>query len=280
MASVNSNFRNFLKPILHRTLGESAYSYFLKLGKIQDIRKRLVEEPEMSLLPLVVKPGHVCLDIGANYAYYSQRFSQLVGPSGIVYAFEPIAATYKVAVDVLRWFKCDNVKLFNLGVADRDAEIEFSVPETKFGIVSAGLAHIGTRINKFDEDSVYQFDHHRKVMAKVVSLDNFLMSQLERLDFIKIDIEGAEMWAFQGMKKMLRKFKPIVLCEFSPRLLKGFNVDPKLWEMSLRNEYEYEIFMYNPDAQQISSQAMGSLKGSNYIFIPKCKLDQFPDIIA
>jgi len=280
MASVNSKFRNLIKPILFRILGESSYSYFLKLGKIQDIRKRLVEEPEMGLLPLIVSPGSVCLDIGANYAYYSHRISQLVGPTGTVYSFEPIASTYEVASYVLAWFKCENVRLYNLGVSHRDAEVEFSIPETKFGVVSAGLAHIGTRINQFDEESGYQFDRHRKVMAKVVRLDNFLLPQLERLDFVKIDIEGAEMWAFEGMKRMLQKFKPIVLCEYSPRLLEGFNVDPHLWEKSLRDEYDYDIFMYSPISQQLTSVARGALKGSNYIFIPKCKRDQFRDLIV
>src|SRR3981081_3931150 len=96
MASVNSPIRKFLKPILFKLLGKKGYKWAQFYGKKKDIVNRLVEEIEMELLPQLVKKDDEVLDIGANYAYYTERLSRLV-PLGKVYAFEPIPFTYEVA---------------------------------------------------------------------------------------------------------------------------------------------------------------------------------------
>ena len=118
MASVNSPFRTFVKPLLFKLLGKKGYTYAQYYGKLKDIKERLVEEKEMTLLPLIVKNGDTAIDIGANYAYYTDRLSKLVGKSGKVFSFEPIPFTYEVCKMLVKKLQLSNVELFNLGVSN------------------------------------------------------------------------------------------------------------------------------------------------------------------
>ena len=90
MASVKSPIRSFVKPLFFKLLGKRGYFRMQVYAKAKDIRERLVEEKEMALLPKLVAKGDDVLDVGANFAYYSERLSGLVGKEGNVLAFEPI----------------------------------------------------------------------------------------------------------------------------------------------------------------------------------------------
>src|SRR6185295_19469917 len=118
MASVQSPIRNFLKPILFKILGKKGYKLAQYYGKKRDIEKRLVEEIEMELLPQLVHKNDEVLDIGANFAYYTERLSRLA-PEGKVYAFEPIPFTYSVAVMLVKKFGLKNVELYDKGVGQK-----------------------------------------------------------------------------------------------------------------------------------------------------------------
>ena len=77
MASVHSPVRKFLKPILFKLFGKSVYPWFQFKAKARDIDSRLVEEKEMELLPLLLTANDEAIDIGANYAYYTERLAHL-----------------------------------------------------------------------------------------------------------------------------------------------------------------------------------------------------------
>ena len=62
--------------------------------------------------------------------------------------------------------------------------------------------------------------------AQAVCLDDHISTQKE-VDFVKCDIEGAELLAFKGMSKTLRQYQPLLLMEVCPRWMKDFGYDPK-----------------------------------------------------
>lgn len=281
MASVNSPFRRFVKPILFKLFGKRLYKYFQYLGKLKDIKERLVEEPEIELLPHFIHEQDETLDIGANYAYYTERMANLC-KQGKVYAFEPIPFTAEVAQKIIKKLKLNNVIFYQKGVSNRTETIPFSVPKLDFGAISAGQAHIGTRNNDLVKNSNYHIsDNYETFDCEVVALDTFLLPSLKNLTFVKIDIEGAEYFALQGMKNTLLQFKPVVLIEIVPLFLKSFKVNVEEFQNFIEKELGYIIFEYDKPKQKLFQVTGTPLqKDRNYILIHIDKVKDFSHLIA
>jgi len=266
MASVNSPFRRFIKPILFKLLGKRFYKHFQYLGKLKDIKNRLVEEPEIELLPHFIRTKDEVLDIGANYAYYTERMANLC-KEGKVYAFEPIPFTAEVAKKIIKKLQLNNVVFYQKGVGIKTEVLQFSVPKLDFGAISAGQAHIGTRNNELVKGSnLHISDKYENFDCEVIDIDTFLLPTLKNLTFIKIDIEGAEYFAFQGMKQTLLQFKPVVLIEIVPLFLKSFNVKVEDFQNFIEQELGYIIFEYDKPRQKLYQVTGNTVeKEKNYI---------------
>jgi FkbM family methyltransferase len=280
MASVHSPIRTFIKPLLFKILGKTGYKYAQFYGKLKDIKERLVEEKEMEILPLLVKKGEDVLDIGANYAYYTERLSLLVGDTGKVYAFEPIPFTHDVCKMVVNKLKLTNVELFQLGVSNKNETVEFTIPKLNFGGISAGQAHIsGRTIDADKKKEYYNFDEEEKIPCKIVAIDDLLGAKLKNLSFVKIDIEGAEYFALQGMRKTLNNFKPVILIEVQPSFLKGFDIDDNVFKQYIEKDLNYKIFYYQQETQKLHPLE-GDFFDNNFILIHAEKVSNFKHLIA
>ncbi len=276
MASVHSPFRSFIKPILFKLIGEKSYTYFQFLGKVKDIENKLVEEDELELLPHIIEADDEVIDIGANYAYITHRLAGIC-TMGKVYAFEPIPFTYNVCAMLVKKYKLNNVALYQKGVGARNETMEFSVPLADFGGISAGQAHMEGRNNELDgKEQHYRFKKAKTFQCDVVAIDSFL-PDLKKLSFVKIDIEGAELFALQGMRKTIDKFHPVIMLEINPFFLQGFGID----EAQLRSffaETEYSFFRYNKATKKL--HADDQFIESNYIMLHPQHLDKFSKHIA
>jgi FkbM family methyltransferase len=153
-----------------------------------------------------LKPGDVFLDVGANIGEMTLYAAKHVGPSGIVYAFEPIPhLAARLAKNVmLNRFK--NVHIVRRGVSDASGEAAIYIQKGPYkdGSVHRGL---GTLFPTKD----------RELNAGTVildTLDNFASrKRIGRIDGIKLDIEGAEFPALKGASEILRSFKPWLIIE-------------------------------------------------------------------
>lgn len=278
MASVNSPIRKLLKPILFRLLGKRGYFKLHCYGKIRDIKKQLVEEKEMVLLSHFIQNGDSVIDIGANYAYYSVRLSQIAGHLGKVYAFEPIPFTCRVFEEIISYFNIENVELFEKGVADKNEKIDFHIPIQEFGALSTSLSHIAIRNNNLSEkEKFYQFNNHETISCEVVQIDDFLLPKLKKLSFVKIDIEGAEYFALKGMLKTIEKFKPVILVEIQPFFLKGFEVSEKQIQ-NLISSAGYSMFIFDPQTKKLKLYT-SQLTDSNYILLHSLSMDKYSHLI-
>jgi len=278
MASVNSPLRSFLKPILFKLLGKRGYKWAQYYGKRKDIEHRLVEEIEMELLPQIVHKDDEVLDIGANYAYYTERLSRLA-PEGKVYAFEPIPFTYGVASMLVRKLRLKNVELYDKGVGEKTETMRFTVPKLKIGAISAGQAHMGDRNNDMLKGTEYYVsDNEEAFDCKVVDIDSFLLPSFRKLTFVKIDIEGAEYFALKGMEKTLQKFKPVILIEIIPVFLQGFSIETAFFQDYLEKHLSYSIFIYDEQLKKL--RATNSItKDRNYILIHANKISDYKHLI-
>jgi len=191
------------------------------------------EKGTVQLVKKIVKPGMVVLDIGAHVGFYSKLFSKLVGNRGLVIAFEPHPATFSVL--------CKNVStLTNIipvqaAVAGRKGRASFYDCLIESG--SASLCY-----DEYKKEWLKNRLSGREIAPRVLNglpgstytistttVDSYLEERhIERVDFIKIDIEGAEINAIRGMKNILRSSSCLtVIMEFNPQALQLFGITPK-----------------------------------------------------
>jgi FkbM family methyltransferase len=261
-------------------LGTKGYKWAQYLAKKRDIQYRLVEEKEMELLPLLVKEDDEVLDIGANYAYYTERLSKLV-PKGHVYAFEPIPFTYDVAAMLVKKFRLKNASLYKKGIGQKTEIMRFGVPKLDFGSISAGQAHMSGRKNEMIKGSDYYVsDKEEEFDCEVVDIDSFLLPRLKKLSFVKIDIEGAEYFALKGMEKTLKQFHPVILIEIVPVFLKSFDIDMSYFQDYITNALGYVIYTYEPQEKKLKLVSGPVLEDRNYILIPRSDVSSYNHLIS
>jgi FkbM family methyltransferase len=158
------------------------------------------EPRETDLAMRLVKEGDVVVDIGANIGYYTLLFAGRVGAQGRVYAFEPHPG---------------NVALLRRTL--HDSSYRHVVVEEKAVSKATGPAHL----YESQEGSVDHriLEHATKGPAlaiDAVSLDDYFPPGTH-INFIKMDIQGAEGWAVQGMQRVLEDNRRItILTEFEP----------------------------------------------------------------
>jgi len=160
-----------------------------------------VFEPETTrLVNKIVKPGMTVIDVGANLGYYTIMFASLVGNSGKVFAFEPVKQYY----EKLLWHVEANgfrnhVAAFNCGLSDNENRI------------SIGVASSGATVHWVSDDPPTRCEE-----IQLHPLDEIIRkNSIEKIDLIKIDIDGHEPFFFRGARDFFQKNLPILLVEFA-----------------------------------------------------------------
>ena len=143
-----------------------------------------------------VRPGYMCADIGAHLGYMTLLMAKLVGERGRVFSFEALpenASLLERNVALNGWQQ--RVDVENRAVSDRSqTECVLYRGRTSF------------------ESSMVTNDRHDSFIVPATALDDYFAYR-SQLDFIKMDIEGAETQAMRGMRKVLRRTRPVILLE-------------------------------------------------------------------
>jgi FkbM family methyltransferase len=147
----------------------------------------------------LVKRDSCCIDVGAHIGDVTQMLLNRA-PEGTHFAFEPLSECQKKLRK--RFEKALNVRILPIAVSNSSGPCDFTAV-TQFPGYS-GLAH---RSFKGSSATI----EHRTVAAG--RLDD-LIPQDTKIDFIKLDIEGAELAALQGAKRLIAQSKPTLLLEF------------------------------------------------------------------
>lgn len=152
----------------------------------------------------LIKKGDIVLDIGANLGYYSFIFAKCVGKSGKVYAVEPIQIFNKIYNEIAK--KHDNIILYPYALGAEEKSIKMvSSPNT--GYFRTGLPHVYDSQTDGDiNDAEFSFEAQMKIPSK-------LFDSLDRIDYIKCDIEGFEYFVISNMKDIISHHKPTVQVE-------------------------------------------------------------------
>lgn len=141
------------------------------------------------------RPGDVTLDIGANLGLVTLRLARQVGPAGRVYAFEPNPVLQRY-LDATKARNPDlPVTVHPVALGKEPATLLLAVPSDNAG--AASLVDLGGRKEAYE------------VPVPVQRLDDFVEQEgIERIDFMKIDVEGYETQVLQGATRVLRELRP------------------------------------------------------------------------
>jgi FkbM family methyltransferase len=153
------------------------------------------------LINISLRPGFIALDIGANIGLQTMRMSRCVGKTGMVYSFEPIAYLQKKFKQNIALNNCDNVKLFPLALSDKADTLTMTVNEKQWNQGTFSLSREGN-------EGVPQ-----QIAVKVAD-DIEEIKNIERLDLVKIDVEGFEYHVLRGLKATLKKHRPRLIFEY------------------------------------------------------------------
>jgi len=145
-------------------------------------------------------PGQVALDIGANIGYFSLLLAKKMGPSGKIYSFEPHPSIFNKLSNNLKDFSSCHLK--NEALSDKKGEMKLFVPKDFSG--NEGTATFER--NQLKNGSVSEIPVNVEVLDEVIG-DN-------KIDLIKIDVEGHEASVFKGAERVLKRTTHVFLEDF------------------------------------------------------------------
>ncbi|HBW38557.1 FkbM family methyltransferase [Desulfosporosinus sp. BICA1-9] len=220
------------------------------------IQTGLIEPPLSRYLINHVKESSVVMDIGANIGYYTVLLGYLVGLSGKVIAYEANPQIFSILQDnVSLNYLFDHVQVINKAVYSTRTVLPFHMSR-KFNGNSSINKHNETYTKNYPGDSFIE------IQVNAEPLDIYL-NTVERVDLIKIDIEGGEYQCFLGMENLLRKgrIKKIIF-EYNWEMLQQ-DAEPfyKLLKMYSNEGAIYHSF--SPQGEPVSL-SIGDLADRSY----------------
>lgn len=194
-------------------------------GIVDLFKESLVYPPSYFSSHFRPKRGDIVFDIGANIGTVTLIMSKMVGDSGRVYSFEP--ATFRSLQKNITANHLENCTVVPKAVSNMNGQIEIHVfdfvPESNI-------------VNKMPDGH-----HFRTKMVESITLDSFVESSaIGRIDFIKMDIEGAEELAILGARKLIKRFRPLWSISSYHRDHLGEPQHPKLVKLLQDHGYQVE----------------------------------------
>ncbi len=188
---------------LLRRLGNRPYEHAFPVYRLcYRAFKAYADRAERRLLRSVLSTGSVVVDAGANIGIYSQFLSRCVGATGVVHAFEPSPENFKRLQFATR--KLANVRLSQAAVGECSGRSKL---------------YLSDKLN-VDHRTYVTGDSRRALPIDIIALDDYFKPG-ERVDLIKMDIQGYELHALRGASRVLADNPDLkLLVEFWPCGLK------------------------------------------------------------
>lgn len=170
--------------------------------------KAYADRAERQLLRSVLFPGAVVVDAGANIGIYSQFLSHCVGSAGVVHSFEPAPENFRRLESATR--NCPNVHLSQAAVGERSERSKL---------------YVSDELNVDHRAYLPEGDSRRAIDIDIIALDDYFQPG-QRVDLIKMDIQGYELQALRGASRVLADNPDAkLLLEFWPYGLKQAGVN-------------------------------------------------------
>lgn len=202
-------FAAMIRKLLYRLLSFEQYLYVLSQLYFVSFNTGMLKSNRAYAYPYflrnLIKTGDTVLDIGANLGYMTVLYSKLVGDSGRVHSVEPVAPVLKVLRKNTRKLKNVTIHPYALGTEEKTILLGNNT-RLKQGYVGSGSHFVLDKklTDATEADQMFEAEMKR---------GSELFGGLDRLDFIKCDIEGFEIVVLPEMEAILKRFKPLLLVE-------------------------------------------------------------------
>ncbi len=180
----------------------------------------------------IASEGDIIIEIGANVGTETVGFSDIVGETGRVHAFEPLPSNTSFLSDLAQHTTHRNIVVHSLALSDNNEPVKFHVPVEYM----SGSGFI-TRSNDGSETET--------VNVHCSTLDS-LSGDIGRASIIFMDTEGEEIRVLRGAASYIQEFHPAIVLEASPSLLHraGFTIDDLHEEVTTRGYVPYKIVRF------------------------------------
>ena len=182
-----------------------------------------------------LKPGMTFVDVGAHIGEYTLLAAKLVGTSGKVHAFEPQTSLFPLLNKNIEINEIEHVNLNQSALSDRVGEIEFEI----FDEPSVSSIRKPKTTTENGKDS-------KIVSVPTTSLDCYCDSLGQKVNLIKVDVEGAEKLVFEGAKSLMElppSEAPTWIFEYAPTAYSMFNYRTQDL-LDLLKQYGYQVYQY------------------------------------
>lgn len=197
-------------------------------------------EPELKkVFRSHIKKGDHILDIGANIGFHTLFFAELVGPTGKVTAFEPVPSNFDALNKNILLNEAQHIVAKNAALGAKNETITINADQESENPGAFNL-----------------FDQTGDVLINCYIGDE-LLEQEEKIDLIKIDVEGYEGFVIQGLVRSIAKHQPIIIFEYD-RLYHQKTGLPEDYIYSVLSGLGYSM-------QYISNQGLHSLESFKHI---------------
>jgi FkbM family methyltransferase len=186
---------------------------------------REMYEPEVLYLDRLLSPGMTFVDVGACYGIYTLVAAKLVGAKGRVIAFEPATRSYAVLQENIKLNGLANVRPYRVALSDRigvSSLYHHPDPGSNSLGVRQGILGAPEEVETNTLDSV------------------FGSGPPERVDVMKLDVEGAEALVFRGARVILTTAHPAIIFEVNPEAATALGLPPRgAWDILDRMGYGF-----------------------------------------
>ena len=169
------------------------------------------EPVDSNMMMRLISSDANIIDIGANMGWYAINFAKTF-PQSKIFAFEPIPKTYSFLKKNIALNKVSNITASQFGLSNEKKSLTFYLYPEGSGNASA--------------ENLSERNDAELVQCQVETLDDFVNSNQLKIDFIKCDVEGAELFSFLGAKKTIVRDKPIIFTEMLRKWAAKFNYHP------------------------------------------------------
>lgn len=241
-------------------------------------RRWAKHEPETPYIADLLAGAPVCLHVGASDGRHSYVMTQ-VAPGARIHAFEPSAFAFEVLKTCIAWHGIrGKVTAVHAAASDEPGELFLVTPRKTSGRMGRAYAYVAESRPDGPARPDLQDTGMDLQPTPVVTLDGYCADRgVDRVDFIRMDIEGAELKALKGAIGILDRDRPHVLLEIHPAMLEarfGATGDAVL---DIFRDRGYRMFALSGDRLEERTTLVEGVPWKDYFFIHPDRAESLPD---